>query len=117
MFNLVCFEAIRYEPHAASALSKMLVKRALMNYRLGHTLFWLLRAELAQFPINSDTVAPLPPLYIRFALMLEALCRGMVIFPHKLTVAGEKYMALSIEPRSPALAKPTSRNDQYLNAA
>jgi len=28
-------------------LVRMLLRRALMDYRVGHTLFWLLRAELA----------------------------------------------------------------------
>lgn len=48
-----------------------------MNYRVGHTVFWLIRAELAHFLF--DTTSPnskIPHLYIRFALLLEAYCRG-----------------------------------------
>jgi len=40
-------QAIRFEPHAFSPLVRMLLTRSLMDYRVGHTLFWLLRAELA----------------------------------------------------------------------
>ena len=54
----------------------MLLARSLMDYRVGHTLFWLLRAELAHLsainPANSTT----SPLFLRLALLLEAYCRG-----------------------------------------
>ncbi|MFH4976290.1 hypothetical protein AB6A40_002999 [Gnathostoma spinigerum] len=51
----------------------MLLKRALCNYRIGHILFWLLRAELGQL---GDDATNLSALYKRFAMMIEAYCRG-----------------------------------------
>ena len=49
LYLLILIQAVKFEPHASSPLAAMLVKRALMNYRIGHTIFWLLRAELAHF--------------------------------------------------------------------
>lgn len=54
----------------------MLLKRSLMNYRVGHTVFWLIRVELAHFLDNSLSNSKVSHLYIRFALFLEAYCRG-----------------------------------------
>lgn len=55
----------------------MLLKRSLLNYRVGHTVFWLIRAELAHFLLdNTLSNSKAPHLYIRFALLLEAYSRG-----------------------------------------
>uniref|UniRef100_A0A915PJ65 PI3K/PI4K catalytic domain-containing protein n=1 Tax=Setaria digitata TaxID=48799 RepID=A0A915PJ65_9BILA len=51
----------------------MLLKRALCNNRIGHILFWLLRAELGQL---NEVGQDLTRNYKRFALMVEAYCRG-----------------------------------------
>ncbi|KAI1712929.1 phosphatidylinositol 3- and 4-kinase domain-containing protein [Ditylenchus destructor] len=75
LYLLVLIQAIRYEPHMDSPLVNMLVRRSLLNYHVGHTVFWLLRAELAHFVLDP-ACSKITPLYIRFALMLEAYCRG-----------------------------------------
>lgn len=55
----------------------MLVRRALMDYSIGHTFFWLLCSELAMFRQEEiEKVERLPKMYLRFCLMFEAYCRG-----------------------------------------
>ncbi|KAI3415984.1 hypothetical protein GPALN_005542 [Globodera pallida] len=87
LYLLILVQAIRYEPHAFSPLVRMLLVRALMDYRVGHTLFWLLRAELAHLlAIDQSRTATtglygsseksLSSLFSRYALLLEAYCRG-----------------------------------------
>uniref|UniRef100_A0A914CZ90 Uncharacterized protein n=1 Tax=Acrobeloides nanus TaxID=290746 RepID=A0A914CZ90_9BILA len=75
LYLLPLIQAIKYESFSASPLALLLVKRALLNYHIGHTLFWLLRAELAQFTYEVNTQR-MPQMYVRYALMLEAYCRG-----------------------------------------
>ncbi|KAF7638027.1 hypothetical protein Mgra_00002480 [Meloidogyne graminicola] len=94
LYLLILVQAIRFEHHAFSPLVRMLLRRALMDYRVGHTLFWLLRAELAHLlafgntnqsstiiigtrnSLEKNSGPPLSPLFLRFALMFEAYCRG-----------------------------------------
>uniref|UniRef100_A0A1I8AW80 Phosphatidylinositol 3-kinase n=1 Tax=Meloidogyne hapla TaxID=6305 RepID=A0A1I8AW80_MELHA len=94
LYLLILVQAIRFEHNAFSPLVRMLLRRALMDYRVGHTLFWLFRAELAHllaFGISSQSSVTtmgtknslerssgpqLSPLFLRFALMFEAYCRG-----------------------------------------
>jgi hypothetical protein len=55
----------------------MLVRRALLDYRIGHTFFWLLCSELALFSVEEvANVEQAPQMYIRLCLMFEAYCRG-----------------------------------------
>lgn len=56
----------------------MLVKRGLLNYKIGHTLFWLLRAELNYFDL-SPSVVKVPKSYARFAICLEMYLRGNAV--------------------------------------
>ena len=56
----------------------MLVKRGLLNYKIGHTLFWLLRAELNYFDLSSSVVK-VPKFYARFAICLEMYLRGNAV--------------------------------------
>lgn len=58
-------QALKYETHLDCALGRFLLDRALANQRIGHFLFWHLRAEMHQ-----------PAVCTRFGLMLEAYCRG-----------------------------------------
>ena len=78
LYLLPLVQALRYEPFANSALSKMLVKRGLLNYKIGHTLFWLLRAELTYYELGPN-VAPVPQFFSRIAICLEMYLRGNAI--------------------------------------
>ena len=71
-------QALRYEPYSFSALADMLMRRSLLNYRIGHTLFWLLRAELAHFTFDLQN-QKMPEIFVRYALLLEAYCRGNAV--------------------------------------
>lgn len=48
LFILPLIQALKYEPRAQSEVGMMLLTRALKDYRVGHRLFWLLRAEIAR---------------------------------------------------------------------
>lgn len=48
LFILPLIQALKYEPRAQSEVGMMLLTRALCDYRIGHRLFWLLRAEIAR---------------------------------------------------------------------
>uniref|UniRef100_A0AC35FR39 Phosphatidylinositol 3-kinase n=1 Tax=Panagrolaimus sp. PS1159 TaxID=55785 RepID=A0AC35FR39_9BILA len=78
LYLLPLVQALRYEPFANSNLSRMLVKRGLLNYKIGHTLFWLLRAELNYFDLSPNVVR-VPQYYSRIAICLEMYLRGNAI--------------------------------------
>uniref|UniRef100_A0A0R3QM92 Phosphatidylinositol 4,5-bisphosphate 3-kinase catalytic subunit n=1 Tax=Brugia timori TaxID=42155 RepID=A0A0R3QM92_9BILA len=73
LYILPLIQVLKFEPYGSCALSRMLLKRALCNNRIGHILFWLLRAELGQL---SEVGQDLTKIYKRFALMIEAYCRA-----------------------------------------
>uniref|UniRef100_A0A183E4J8 Phosphatidylinositol 3-kinase catalytic subunit type 3 n=1 Tax=Gongylonema pulchrum TaxID=637853 RepID=A0A183E4J8_9BILA len=73
LYVMPLVQVLKYEPFGSCALARMLLKRALCNYRIGHILFWLLRAELGQL---SEIGQELTKTYKRFALLIEAYCRG-----------------------------------------
>ncbi|KAL3995265.1 Phosphatidylinositol 3- and 4-kinase family protein [Acanthocheilonema viteae] len=73
LYILPLLQVLKFEPYGSCALSRMLLKRALCNNRIGHILFWLLRAELGQL---SEVGQDLTKIYKRFALMIEAYCRA-----------------------------------------
>lgn len=65
---LISFSAIqvlKFESYLDCDLAMFILKRALYNQVLGHSLFWLLRAEMHN-----------PEVSVRFGLMLEAYLRG-----------------------------------------
>ncbi|XP_072175298.1 phosphatidylinositol 4,5-bisphosphate 3-kinase catalytic subunit beta isoform-like [Diadema setosum] len=64
-YLLQLVQALKYETHLDCALGRFLLDRALSNQRIGHFLFWHLRAEMHQAAVTT-----------RFGLMLEAYCRG-----------------------------------------
>ena len=49
-----------------SPLARLLLRRALLNRKIGHFFFWHLRSEL-----QSQSLT------VRFGLLLEAFCRGL----------------------------------------
>ncbi|EGT44844.1 CBN-AGE-1 protein [Caenorhabditis brenneri] len=72
LFLLPLVQALKYEPRAQSEVGMMLLTRALSDYRIGHRLFWLLRAEIARLrdcEMKSEE-------YRRISLLMEAYLRG-----------------------------------------
>lgn len=63
MLQLV--QALKHENYLECDLVNFLIVRALQNRKIGHFLFWHLRAEMH-----------VPAVAVRFGLMLEAYCRG-----------------------------------------
>ncbi len=59
-------QTLKYEPYRNSPLAHLLLRRALLNRKIGHFFFWHLRSELTS-----------PWLIVRFGLLLEAYCRGL----------------------------------------
>ncbi|XP_071945072.1 phosphatidylinositol 4,5-bisphosphate 3-kinase catalytic subunit beta isoform-like [Antedon mediterranea] len=66
-YLLQVVQAIKYESHLDCELCRFLLRRALANQRIGHFLFWHLRAEMHHLNVST-----------RFGLMLEAYCWGSV---------------------------------------
>lgn len=54
-------QALKYEPYHQCALVRFLLRRALKNRKIGHRLFWYLKAEIHQIEIQE-----------RFGLIIEA---------------------------------------------
>lgn len=71
LYILPMIQALKQEARCTSALSSLLLKRALQDYRIGQKLFWLLRSELS----NLENVYEKPIQY-RLLLLLEAYLRG-----------------------------------------
>ncbi|KAL6733547.1 hypothetical protein Aduo_004188 [Ancylostoma duodenale] len=76
LFILPFIQALKCEAWSYSPLSCLLLKKALCDYRIGHKLFWLLRAELANLRKVLDADGNITELYKRFALIIEAYLRG-----------------------------------------
>lgn len=62
-------QVLKYEPYHDSALARFLLRRSLLSRRVGHHLFWHLKAEMES-----------PDVAIRFALYLEAYLRGAGLY-------------------------------------
>ncbi|KAF8363248.1 hypothetical protein PRIPAC_90171 [Pristionchus pacificus] len=71
LYILPMIQALKQEQRCTSALSSLLLKRALQDYRIGQKLFWLLRSELS----NLEHVYEKQIQY-RLILILEAYLRG-----------------------------------------
>lgn len=65
LYLLQLVQAIKHENYLECELVNFLIVRALHNRKIGHFLFWHLRAEMH-----------VPAVSVRFGLMLEAYCRG-----------------------------------------
>lgn len=65
-YLLQLVQVIKFEPYLDNGLSRMLLKRALLNRRIGHYFFWHLKAEMHD-----------PSVQLRFSILLEAFCRGL----------------------------------------
>ncbi|GMT08168.1 hypothetical protein PENTCL1PPCAC_30342 [Pristionchus entomophagus] len=71
LYILPMIQALKQEQRCTSALSSLLLKRALQDYRIGQKLLWLLRSELS----NLEDVFERQIQY-RLLLLLEAYLRG-----------------------------------------
>ncbi|XP_045163414.2 phosphatidylinositol 4,5-bisphosphate 3-kinase catalytic subunit alpha isoform-like [Mercenaria mercenaria] len=58
-------QALKFEPYLDNPVARFLLKRSLMNQRIGQKLFWQLKSELHHKATR-----------VRFGLILEALCRS-----------------------------------------
>uniref|UniRef100_T1J0V3 Phosphatidylinositol-4,5-bisphosphate 3-kinase n=1 Tax=Strigamia maritima TaxID=126957 RepID=T1J0V3_STRMM len=65
-YLLQLVQVMKFEPNLDNDLARFLLKRALLNKRIGHFFFWHLKAEMH----DSSTS-------VRFGLLLEAFCRGI----------------------------------------
>lgn len=68
-YLLQLVQVLKYEPYLDNSLAKFLIKRALLNKKIGHFFFWHLKSEMHDASVTT-----------RFGLLLEAYCRG--IGPH-----------------------------------
>ncbi|OQV14117.1 Phosphatidylinositol [Hypsibius exemplaris] len=64
-YVLQLVQVFKYDVYLESPVGSFLLKRGVHNRRIGHVLFWLLKAEMHDPTIN-----------VRFGCLLEALCRG-----------------------------------------
>ncbi|CAJ0587190.1 unnamed protein product, partial [Mesorhabditis spiculigera] len=79
LFILPLVQALKCETFACSALALLLVRKALSDYRIGHKLFWILRAELADLKHEMDLGKGDGQFSNQFkllSLILEAYLRG-----------------------------------------
>ncbi|XP_040576946.1 phosphatidylinositol 4,5-bisphosphate 3-kinase catalytic subunit alpha isoform [Lepeophtheirus salmonis] len=67
-YLLQLVQTLKYELYLHNPLAALLVKRALLNRKIGHFFFWHLKSEL-----QTSTQC----LAIRFGLLLEGFCRGL----------------------------------------
>ena len=59
-------QTLKYEPYLDNELARFLLKRSLLNKKIGHFFFWHLKAEM-----NNPSISQ------RFGILLEAYCRGI----------------------------------------
>ncbi|KAL4221541.1 Phosphatidylinositol 4 [Mactra antiquata] len=84
-YLLQLVQALKFEPYLDNPMARFLLKRALMNQRIGQTLFWHLKSELHHKATR-----------IRFGLILEALCRGCGSFLQTLSKQVEALEKLTM---------------------
>jgi phosphatidylinositol-4,5-bisphosphate 3-kinase len=98
-YLLQLVQVLKFELYLDTTLGQFLLKRALLNKRIGHFLFWHLRSEM-----------DLPEVSVRFGLMLEAYCRGCGSYRDDLT---KQFAALdAMRQISSSLQKAKEKQDQ-----
>lgn len=65
-YLLQLVQTLKYEQYLDNPLSKLLLRRSLLNRKIGHFFFWHLKSEMSS-----------PSHIVRFGLLLEAFCRGL----------------------------------------
>ena len=81
LYLLQLVQALKHESYLECDLVNFLIVRALQNRKIGHFLFWHLRAEMH-----------VPAVAVRFGLMLEAYCRGI---PGHMKILARQIAALN----------------------
>uniref|UniRef100_A0A1I7ZIS7 C2 domain-containing protein n=2 Tax=Steinernema glaseri TaxID=37863 RepID=A0A1I7ZIS7_9BILA len=76
LYLMPLVQALKYEPVSGSRLAQVLLSRALENYRIGHTFFWLLKSELAQQTGEPGYIKS--PFYLRICILMESYCSDSV---------------------------------------
>ncbi|CAG0895748.1 unnamed protein product [Cyprideis torosa] len=64
LYMLQLVQTLKFEPYLDNPLTRLLLRRALLNRRIGQVFFWHMKSEMS---FGND----------RFGLMLEAFCRGL----------------------------------------
>ncbi|XP_065180000.1 phosphatidylinositol 4,5-bisphosphate 3-kinase catalytic subunit alpha isoform-like [Sycon ciliatum] len=82
-YLLQLVQVLKYEPYLDCPLGKFLLTRALNNQLIGHFFFWHMRAEMHNAEVS-----------VRFAILLEAYCRGSRAHTKVLTVQQEALVKL-----------------------
>jgi len=65
-YMLQLVQTLKYEPYLDNPLARLLLRRVLLNRKLGHFFFWHVKSELQN-----------PSLFLKLGLILEAYCRGL----------------------------------------
>ncbi len=65
-YLLQLVQTLKYEPYLDNPLARLLLKRVLLNRKMGHFFFWHVKSELQN-----------QALFLKFGLILEAYCRGL----------------------------------------
>lgn len=65
-YLLQLVQALKFEPYLDNTITRFLLRKALMNQKIGQSFFWHLKSEMHQ-----------PAIRTRFGLVLEAFCRGL----------------------------------------
>ncbi|XP_065319606.1 phosphatidylinositol 4,5-bisphosphate 3-kinase catalytic subunit alpha isoform-like isoform X2 [Gordionus sp. m RMFG-2023] len=65
-FLMPLVQVLKYEHYIDNALARFLLKRSLMNVKLGNAFFWILRSD---YQYSSQSIS-------HYALLLEAYCRA-----------------------------------------
>lgn len=65
-YMLQLVQTLKYEPYLDNPLARLLLRRVLLNRKLGHFFFWHVKSELQN-----------PSFFLKLGLILEAYCRGL----------------------------------------
>ena len=65
-YMLQLVQTLKYEPYLDNPLARLLLKRVLLNRRLGQFFFWHVKSELQSASLS-----------LKLGLILEAYCRGL----------------------------------------
>ena len=100
-YMLQLVQTLKYEPYLDNPLARLLLRRVLLNRKLGHYFFWHVKSELQ----NNSVLT-------RFGLILEAYCRGLGPYLKdlvRMVKALDKLTTLTDSIKKDQTLKPTSK--------
>ena len=100
-YMLQLVQTLKYEPYLDNPLARLLLRRVLLNRKLGHYFFWHVKSELQNNPV-----------FTRFGLILEAYCRGLGPYLKdlvRMVKALDKLTTLTDSIKKDQTLKPTSK--------